>query len=57
MALTARCTERGLLEVEVEGDYDAGFGDDLHIHDYGLFYMDIRAGAARRADAFLAGGG
>jgi hypothetical protein len=51
--LTAQCAE-GLLEVELsDSDWDT-IGGDQHVHDYALFYMDLRANAAARAAAFLA---
>lgn len=54
MILTAAC-EDGLLTIELfDDDYDT-FGDDFHIHDYSLFYMDLRRNAEARVAAFLGG--
>lgn len=51
--LTARCRQ-GLLEVELSEDFGPGvLGEDYHLLDYSLFYMDVRRNVARRVEAFL----
>jgi hypothetical protein len=49
--VTARCDD-GLLQIDLRDDDWSQLGGDQHIHDYQLFYMNIRANALARADAF-----
>jgi Protein of unknown function (DUF3089) len=51
--VAARC-EQGLLVVDVDPALELKPlpGGSMHYHDFGLFYADIRADAARRARAF-----
>lgn len=51
--VAARC-EQGLLVVEADPTLDLQPlpGGSLHYHDFGLFYADVRADAARRTAAF-----
>ena len=56
--LWAQCDEDGILRVpELEGDEYEGLvltPGNYHVLDYRLFYMDIRANAIARSEAFLA---
>lgn len=52
-ALSTRCTERGLLEVDIYDDEVSVRGDDLHIYDYSLFRSDLRRDLAARVAAFV----
>ncbi|QCW25307.1 DUF3089 domain-containing protein [Lysobacter enzymogenes] len=51
--VSARCDGDGLLQTTLpDGEWRQWwFGGDQHVNDYQLFYMDIRANAARRAAA------
>jgi hypothetical protein len=56
--VAARCGEDGILYLEPApgGDFDDFLlpGENYHVYDIPLFYMDVRADVRRRAEVFMA---